>query len=206
MNESAVPSRRPPVLSPSIGWRCHMSARSNALTAPAVARNRDPILAVLRQVLPSSGTVIEIASGTGEHAVHFAGSLPNLTWQPTDSRRGHAAQHLGPSRLGRVAEPPRSSRARCGGRLLADQSRRCGSVHQHASHRALVGGRRAYGGGGESASARRRALPLRPVSGEWTARRQATRHSTQLSGPEIPIGACAISPRLPTWRANAGSS
>jgi SAM-dependent methyltransferase len=61
-----------------------MSARSEALTAPAVARNRDPILAVLRQVLPSSGTVLEIASGTGEHAVHFSAALPNLTWQPTD--------------------------------------------------------------------------------------------------------------------------
>jgi len=61
-----------------------MSARSDALTAPAVARNRDPILAVLRQVLPRSGTVLEIASGTGEHAVHFAAALPNLTWQPTD--------------------------------------------------------------------------------------------------------------------------
>jgi len=55
-----------------------------ALTAPAVARNRDPILAVLRRVLPARGTVIEIASGTGEHAVHFAAGLPNLTWQPTD--------------------------------------------------------------------------------------------------------------------------
>src|SRR5882724_1743263 len=71
----------------------------NALTAPAVARNRDPILAVLRDVLPAAGTVLEIASGTGEHAVHFAAALPHLTWQPTDpdsqSRRSiaaHAAQ------------------------------------------------------------------------------------------------------------------
>ncbi len=45
---------------------------SEALSAPAVARNRDPILAVLRRVLPSRGMVLEIASGTGEHAVHFA--------------------------------------------------------------------------------------------------------------------------------------
>jgi hypothetical protein len=55
-----------------------------ALTAPAVARNREPILAVLRQVLPTQGTVLEIASGSGEHAVHFAAGLPYLTWQPAD--------------------------------------------------------------------------------------------------------------------------
>ncbi len=55
-----------------------------ALTAPAVARNREPILAVLRRVLPTQGTVLEIASGSGEHAVHFAAGLPYLTWQPAD--------------------------------------------------------------------------------------------------------------------------
>jgi len=53
-------------------------------TAPAVARNRDPILDVLRDVLPASGTVLEVASGTGEHAVHFARGLPHLDWQPSD--------------------------------------------------------------------------------------------------------------------------
>src|SRR6266851_1683693 len=52
--------------------------------APAVARNRDPILAVLRRVLPARGTVLEIASGSGEHAVYFAAALPRLTWRPTD--------------------------------------------------------------------------------------------------------------------------
>src|SRR6185436_13418445 len=56
----------------------------NALTAPAVARNRDPILAVLREVLAAPGTVLEIASGSGEHAVHFASALSHLVWQPTD--------------------------------------------------------------------------------------------------------------------------
>lgn len=52
--------------------------------APATARNRDPILAVLRDVLPSAGLVLEVASGTGEHAVHFATALPGLVWQPSD--------------------------------------------------------------------------------------------------------------------------
>lgn len=52
--------------------------------APATQRNRDPILDVLRRVLPPQGLVLEVASGTGEHAVHFAASLPGLTWQPSD--------------------------------------------------------------------------------------------------------------------------
>lgn len=54
------------------------------LHAPAAARNRDAILAVLRSVLPPTGTVLEIASGSGEHAVHFAEALPHLTFRPSD--------------------------------------------------------------------------------------------------------------------------
>jgi hypothetical protein len=52
--------------------------------APATLRNRDPIIAVLRRALPQSGTVLEIASGSGEHAVAFAAAFPQLSWQPTD--------------------------------------------------------------------------------------------------------------------------
>jgi SAM-dependent methyltransferase len=55
-----------------------------ARSAPAVARNRDPILAALRRFIPETGRVLEIASGTGEHAVHFAAAFPGLSWQPTD--------------------------------------------------------------------------------------------------------------------------
>ena len=56
--------------------------------APATARNRDPILAVLGRVLPSSGTILEVASGTGEHAAYLAAHLPGLTWQPSDADPG----------------------------------------------------------------------------------------------------------------------
>lgn len=52
--------------------------------APATARNREPIRAVLARVLPAHGVVLELASGTGEHAVAFATALPALTWQPSD--------------------------------------------------------------------------------------------------------------------------
>lgn len=52
--------------------------------APSVARNKDAIAAVLARYLPSSGLVLEIASGSGEHAVHFASTFPALVFQPTD--------------------------------------------------------------------------------------------------------------------------
>lgn len=52
--------------------------------APATLRNREPIAEVLARELPASGTVLEIAAGTGEHAVFFAGMFPGLAWQPTD--------------------------------------------------------------------------------------------------------------------------
>jgi len=52
--------------------------------APAAGRNREPIAAVLTEELPPSGVMLEIASGTGEHAVHFARTFPHLDWQPSD--------------------------------------------------------------------------------------------------------------------------
>jgi hypothetical protein len=55
-----------------------------ALASPSTARNREPILAVLKPRLPPNGLVLEIASGAGEHAVYNAAALPGLQWQPTD--------------------------------------------------------------------------------------------------------------------------
>ncbi len=73
------------------------------LHAPATERNRAPILDVLRRYMPQRGLVLEIASGSGEHVVHFAAALgPHLVFQPTDADAGArasvdawvASQHL----------------------------------------------------------------------------------------------------------------
>lgn len=53
--------------------------------APAAERNREPILEVLARVLPRSGLVLEVASGTGQHASYFSERLPTLRWQPSDA-------------------------------------------------------------------------------------------------------------------------
>lgn len=52
--------------------------------APATQRNRNAIADILRDALPPSGLMLEVASGSGEHAVHFAATFPALDWQPTD--------------------------------------------------------------------------------------------------------------------------
>ncbi|NJL47170.1 MAG: DUF938 domain-containing protein [Leptolyngbyaceae cyanobacterium SM2_5_2] len=52
--------------------------------APATQRNREPILAVLQRILPPAGTILEISSGTGEHAVFFAPRLAPRPWVPSD--------------------------------------------------------------------------------------------------------------------------
>jgi hypothetical protein len=77
-------------------------------SAPAAMRNRQPIADVLSGWLPESGTVLEVASGTGEHAVWFAERFPALTWQPSDMHAdamGSIAAWRDAEALPNVAEP-----------------------------------------------------------------------------------------------------
>jgi len=62
-----------------------VTASSSSPIGRRASSNRDPILAVLQRVLPVDGLVLELGSGTGEHAVHFARHLPALCWQPSDA-------------------------------------------------------------------------------------------------------------------------
>ena len=71
-------------------------------------RNKGPILDVLARVLPARGVVLEIASGTGQHVVHFAKALPGLAWQPSDpdpELRYSIALRVGEERLANVKPP-----------------------------------------------------------------------------------------------------
>lgn len=79
-----------------------------ALISPVVARNKDAILTIVRDVLPSTGTVLEVASGTGEHIVYFAANLHNIRWQPTDAEPRALASikaHVRAAGLANVLEP-----------------------------------------------------------------------------------------------------
>jgi len=66
-----------------------VGGEDDRLFAPATQRNRAAIAAVLARWLPAEGTVLEVASGTGEHAVHFAAAFPQLVWLPSDPAAAH---------------------------------------------------------------------------------------------------------------------
>lgn len=80
----------------------------NRKFAPATARNRDPIMAVLLPWLTDGAQVLEIASGSGEHAVHMATARPDIQWQPTDpdpDARASIAAWIAHSGLANIAPP-----------------------------------------------------------------------------------------------------
>jgi predicted O-methyltransferase YrrM len=76
--------------------------------SPSASRNGAPILSTLQRLLPSNASVLEIGSGTGEHAVSFAAAMPHLTWYPSDpdpDARASAASWISFTGLGNVCAP-----------------------------------------------------------------------------------------------------
>ena len=95
--------KRPPVALEQRG----VSA-DQRMFSPTAARNSEPILAVLKRVLPTKGEVLEIGCGTGEHAMHFAGAMRSLTWLPSDPDsdcRASTASWIRFTRLSNVLPP-----------------------------------------------------------------------------------------------------
>ena len=83
--------------------------------APATERNREPILAVLKTLITGPATILEIASGTGQHAAWFAGKLPEVTWIPSDAdeeMRASVAAWARREKVRNIALPPRVIDAR----------------------------------------------------------------------------------------------
>ncbi|MEP7123812.1 MAG: DUF938 domain-containing protein [Byssovorax sp.] len=111
--------------------------------APATERNREPILAVLRDVLPAAGVVLEIAAGSGEHAVFFAAALPALAWQPTDPDReslSSIADHASEAALANLRAPLRCDVTEPGwGRDLAADAVVCINMIHIAPWEACLG-------------------------------------------------------------------
>lgn len=69
----------------TVAQECYYGGMPDArMTSPSAARNTQPILAVLKAHLPAQGRVLEIACGSGEHAVAFSRALPGLAWTPSD--------------------------------------------------------------------------------------------------------------------------
>jgi SAM-dependent methyltransferase len=84
------------------------STDSPVLTYPAPERNKAPILEALQRVLPPRATVLEVASGTGQHIVHFAQSLPEVAWLPSDPELQHRKSiqaRVAASGLANIAAP-----------------------------------------------------------------------------------------------------
>ena len=82
-----------------------MSAKRES---PAAQRNREPIADVLADVLPERGIVLEMASGTGEHVVHFAKRFAHLDWYPSDpdaEARASIAAHVAQAGIANVMPP-----------------------------------------------------------------------------------------------------
>ncbi len=76
--------------------------------SPASERNKDPILQVLRSVVPAQGRVLELSAGSGQHTVHFAAAFPGVSWQPTDvdpTALSSVAAHRDEAGLPNIAAP-----------------------------------------------------------------------------------------------------
>jgi hypothetical protein len=169
--------------------------------APATLRNRDFILDVLRDVLPMTGVILEVASGSGEHIVHFARNFSALVFQPSDpdtDARLSVAAWVKATGVTNVRAPIALDALHFG---LANRISRRDHLHQHDPYLAV-------GGDPRNDQRRRRDTPFqdhRSISMVNTyekgpQRCQAIKHSKGAFAIATRTGVCETSKRLPRWR------
>ena len=165
--------------------------------APATLRNRDFILDVLRDVLPRTGIILEVASGSGEHVVHFARSLPHLAFQPSDPEPDALLSIAGWTK----AAPVKNVRAP----IALDASNPvwpivsadgviCINMVHIARWEATLG---LIKGAAAILLWRRRSISMVRTYAKGSQRRQATEHSIEAFTIAIRTGVCETSKRLP---------
>ena len=176
------------------------------LFAPAAARNREPILAALRVHLPPSGTVLEVASGSGEHIVYLAEALPNLVWQPTDlaaERRASIDAWVHSAGLANVLPALPLDAAAAEWAVTSADVVLCINMIHIAPAAATAG---AADWRGQRAAAGWPAGAVWPVSPRLASRwSRAMPRSMPICAAAIPIGGCGCWRRWLTWQSAPGS-
>jgi SAM-dependent methyltransferase len=123
-------------------------------SSPAAERNKEPILALLTRVVPGPAAVLEIASGTGQHAAHFAAARPDWDWQPSDAdpdalasiaaRTAALANVRPPLALNVLAPWPQSlgrfDAVYCANMLHIAERATCAALMKGAAHHLVPGG------------------------------------------------------------------
>lgn len=164
---------------PGVGGKRH---------APATGRNRDAIAQVLRGQLPPAGLVLEVASGSGEHAVYFAALFPDIDWQPSDPDPAAIASIAAWRDEAKLANLHAPLLLEAEGEWPIAQGR-CDPVHQHGAYQPLGRDPRLDGGSRPGAARWWTALPLRSLyPGRRDDRAQQRRIRCSAQGSQSHVG------------------
>jgi Protein of unknown function (DUF938) len=168
--------------------------------APATLRNREFILDVLRDVLPTTGVILEIASGSGEHIVHFATNFPALVFQPSDPDLDallSIAAWVRATGVTNVRAPIGLDASHSVWPIASADGIICINMIHISPWKATLGLIKG------AAAILPPASPLYlygPYIREGFATARATKHSTGAFAIATPAGVCETSKRLPQWR------
>ncbi len=179
----------------------HVRSSDPRLYRPHVVRNREPILDVLRRVLPRRGSCSKSRAAVASMPPISPQQLPSLIVAAERSGCRGAGQHRRAPRGGRRVEPAAAAAARCHGEHWPVAARRRHRVQQHDPHRAVVRLRRPDRRRRARLAGRRHSLSLRPLQDRRPAHRaEQSRPSTPTCARAIRNGASATSPMSRRWQ------